>query len=188
MAIPGTVTAAGVDAPTYERGEVWMPGNQKRDNTYYKERLEREHPAIYRDLVAGKYNSAREAFIAAGLKKPRSPLHELKNAWGKATTAEQRDFLRWLRARYKVATAPATSLSTTSARRTVDVDRRIENWAKVRIREIMDRRRMTHGDVMDELGFKRLNASLARALARGDRIRQEMITPLKDWLDANKAI
>lgn len=73
-------------------------------------------------------------------------------------------------------------------RHPVAVDRRLEAWAKLRIREIMDRRRMTHGGVMDELGFKRLNTSLGRALERGDRLQPNLIDAIEEWLEANKAI
>lgn len=65
-----------------------MPKPQKRDKDYYLERLEREHPTIHADYLAGKFPSALKAFEAAGLKKHRSRLQELKNAWQKATIAE----------------------------------------------------------------------------------------------------
>jgi hypothetical protein len=165
-----------------------MSQNQKRDNAYYKERLEREHPAIYRDLLAGKYKSDREAFIAAGIRQPRSRLHELKNAWEKATTTEQSDFVGWLSARHGVTTTPASTPVAASARGPVAVNRRLEGWAKSRIQKIMDRRRMKNRDVMDELGFKRLNASLGRAIARGDKLQPDLIEALEKWLAANIAI
>lgn len=165
-----------------------MPKKQRRDNAYYKERLQREHPAIYLDLIAGKYSSDREAFIAAGLKKPRTPLHELKNAWGKATAVEQSSFLRWLKARHgsKTTLTPASSSPPTPG--PVAVDRQLEAWAKRRIHEIMALRRMSYSDVMDELGFKRLNASLGRALARGDKLQPDMIDAIEKWLDTNTAV
>lgn len=165
-----------------------MSQNQKRDNAYYKERLEREHPAIYRDLLAGKYKSDREAFIAAGIRQPRSRLHELKNAWEKATTTEQSDFVAWLSARHGVTITPASRAAPGTTSGSVAVNRRLEDWAKLRIKQIMDRRRMKQGDVMDELGFKRLNASLGRALARGDKLQPEMIDAIEKWLEANKAV
>lgn len=165
-----------------------MSNKQKRDNAYYKERLEREHPAIYRDMLAGKYSSDREAFIAAGLKKSRTPLHELKNAWGKASAVERSNFLRWLKAQHASKTTPTLASSSPSPSGLIAVDRRLGAWAKRRIEEIMLRRRMTYSDVMDELGFKRLNASLGRALARGDRLQPDMIDAIEKWLDTNTAV
>lgn len=187
QAIPGTLTAPVVGASICRARGDRMAKKQKRDNSYYKGRLQREHPGIYRDLVAGKYGSDREAFIAAGIKKPRTPLHELKNAWGKATAAEQRNFLRWLSARPGATTTPA-SIASPPPTTPVAINRRLEGWAKARIQVIMDRRTMSSGDVMNELGFKRLNPSLGLALARGDRLQPEMINAIEEWLDTNKAV
>ncbi|MGB3815992.1 MAG: hypothetical protein WA950_22450 [Shinella sp.] len=58
-----------------------MTKQQKRDRAYYEERLKRDHPAIYAELINGKYQTVTEAAIAARLKKPRTRLLELKNAW-----------------------------------------------------------------------------------------------------------
>lgn len=58
-----------------------MPKKQNRDNAYYEEGLMNEFPATYYDLQAGKHRTITEATIAAGLKKPRTRLHELKNAF-----------------------------------------------------------------------------------------------------------
>lgn len=73
-----------------------MPKTQKRDSAYYEERLKNEFPLVYADLRAGKHKTITEAAIAAGLKKPRTRLQELKNAWVKASSSEQGDFLLWL--------------------------------------------------------------------------------------------
>jgi len=73
-----------------------MVKKQVKDNAYYEERLQREHPSIYVDLKAGKYRTVSEAATAAGLKQVRTRLHEMKNSWLKATTAEQMEFLRYL--------------------------------------------------------------------------------------------
>lgn len=75
-----------------------MPKKQKRDNAYYEERLKNEFPTIYADLKAGRHRNVAEAAIAAGLKKPRTRLNKLKNAFDKASKAEQADFLSWLQA------------------------------------------------------------------------------------------
>lgn len=46
---------------------------QKRDNDYYLDRLRSDHPAIYADLRTGKFKNPSEAFLAAGLRKRKSP-------------------------------------------------------------------------------------------------------------------
>lgn len=65
---------------------------QKRDNQYYLERLKNEHPSIYADYQMKKFKNAAEAFVAAGLRKPKTPLDALHAAWNKATTAEKDAF------------------------------------------------------------------------------------------------
>lgn len=50
---------------------------QRRDKAYYEERLIREHSSVYADFIDGKFGHVTEAAIAAGLKKPRTRLHEL---------------------------------------------------------------------------------------------------------------
>lgn len=48
-------------------GRVMMK-KQKRDKAYYEERLIRDNPGIYADLVDGKHAHVTDAAIAAGLK------------------------------------------------------------------------------------------------------------------------
>lgn len=65
----------------------------KRDKAYFLSRLEREHPAIYRQQQRGNFDSANAAFIAAGLLSPRKPANALMRAWRKASRADRREFL-----------------------------------------------------------------------------------------------
>lgn len=71
--------------------------------------------------------------------------------------------------------------------RVVNTARRLTPRAKKRIATIMDRRRLKMGDVMSELGFKRLNASLGNAL-KGTRVNAGMVAPLQKWLDDNGSV
>lgn len=164
-----------------------MPKEQKRDNAYYEQQLKRRFPALHSDYRAGKYSSLREALIAAGIKQPRSRLHELKNAWLKATSAEQREFLRWLRIHGGIAAIPPGTARGPGSH-PIAVDRRLEAWATSRIKVIMAKRNLTMGAVMHEMGFKRLNPSLGLALARGDRLRPDVIAALENWLMVNKGV
>ncbi len=59
---------------------------------------------------------------------------------------------------------------------------------KNRIEEIIAKRHLKVGDVMAEMGFKKLNASLGRALHREDRLQPDVIMALEKWLAANASV
>ncbi|MDR5012042.1 hypothetical protein RGK87_23710 [Agrobacterium fabacearum] len=144
--------------------------------------MKNEFPLVYADLKAGKCRTITDAAIAAGLKKPRTRLHELKNAFEKASGFEQTEFLRWLAAKI----APSSATGTTGSM--IAINERLSPAAKHRIEEIIAKRRLKVGDVMAEMGFPKLNASLGRALRRGDRLQPNVIAALQKWLAANAAI
>lgn len=162
-----------------------MATKQVRNSAYYEERLKRDHPAIYDDLKGGRYRTVADAAMAAGLKKPRTRLQELKNAWVKADAREQREFLQWLAARGAV---PSPTRSPPSSSSSITIDRRLTKAASRRIEEIMSKRRLRPGDVMAEMGFSRLNASVGMALARGTLLQPHVVTALEEWLDAHASI
>ncbi|RXT54872.1 hypothetical protein B6S44_14830 [Bosea sp. Tri-44] len=152
-----------------------MPKPQKRDNTYYLDRLKRDHPKIHADYLAGKFLSALQAFEAAGLKKRRSRLQELKSAWQAASSAEKVEFLRWL----KIAAGTPTVATSSPP---IAIDGLLQPWAKARIREIVKAKCLTSADLMQELGFERHDTSLFRALARENRITPDLVIALDKWL------
>lgn len=164
-----------------------MPKQQKRNNAYYERQLMRRFPTIHSDFLAGKYSSLRDALIAAGVRKPRSRVHELKNAWNKASKAEQREFARWLRTQIGATAIPSVSAGGGPVR-PIAVDRRLEAWASSRVEIIKAKRGMKMGEVMHEMGFSSLNASLGRALARGGRLQPDLLAALEIWLRANERI
>ncbi|WP_444462238.1 hypothetical protein [Rhodobacter capsulatus] len=65
---------------------------QKRDNTYYLERLRREHPQIHADFLAGKFKNITEARKAAGQIKVKTALEKLEEAWTEASAVERDTF------------------------------------------------------------------------------------------------
>ncbi len=162
-----------------------MPKKQKRDNAYYEERLKNDYSTIYADLKAGKHKTITEAAIAAGLKKPRTRLQELKNAFNKANKSEQTAFLGWLAAKGHLI-APSSTTGTASA--TIAINGKLLPATKNRIEEIIAKRHVKVGDVMAEMSFPKLNASLGRALHRGDRLQPDVIMALEKWLAANASI
>lgn len=68
------------------------------------------------------------------------------------------------------------------------MDGRLLPAPKKRIEEIVAKRRLRVGDVMAEMGFPKLNASLGRAFHRGDRLQPHVVAALQKWLAANAAI
>lgn len=163
-----------------------MAKQQKRNKAYYEERLLKDYPAYYADYINGKYRTITEAAIACGLKTSRTRLLELKNAWQKASANERREFENWLHAQYGITTPhPVTTSSTNPP---IAIDRRLSPWAKSRIRAIIAKRHMRKGDVMHEMGFKKLDASLGRALGSDNRLKPAVLVALEAWLNANKHI
>jgi len=64
---------------------------------YIEERLQRDHPKVWKEYLGGQYKSARQAGIAAGfVNSGHDPLKRLKNYWDKATTKQRKEFLAWI--------------------------------------------------------------------------------------------
>lgn len=158
-----------------------------RSNAYYLARLRGEHPAIYADYQAGKFKNASAAIRAAGLKKVPSPLDALRKAWVKASTADRATF------RADIGCIPATptpamgsvSASPTGPMRVnpIHVGGHLTPATAQKLRAVMAARGLKIGQVMSELGYPPLNASLGRALARGSLIHdQHLLDALEKWL------
>jgi hypothetical protein len=164
-----------------------MPRKQDRSNAYYLRQLELRHPDVYSEYLAGKYASLREALLATGIRKSRSRLHEMKNAWLKASAPERKEFDRWL----STQTGAGSKSSGTPrllAGPPIAINRRLEPWAKSRITMIMKKRRLSMGEVMVELGFPSMNGSLGLALNRGARLQPDVLAALERWISDNAAI
>jgi hypothetical protein len=133
-----------------------MPKTKKRDSAYYLKRLQKEHPHIHAELVAGKLPSVRAAAIKAGLIHLPRPLTLLMREWKKASIKERREFMDW------IAGTTATSPSPPGL---VDRDGQLSAAAIRKIEAAMAVGRMRHGDVMEELGYSRLDPRLGMAMA-----------------------
>lgn len=105
----------------------------------------RDHPAIYAGLIAGKYQTVTKASVAAGLKTPRTRLHELKNARSKLGNSKRRDFLAWL--------AAMGSLPKGTSQTSITTGRYLLPATAARINQIKTKRGLTTGDIMGEMGF-----------------------------------
>jgi hypothetical protein len=165
------------------RGAFFIAPSSKRDNAYFLRRIEVEYPAHFLDYRSGKYRSVAELRRATSLISPRTALHELTNAWRKASAAQRDTFLLSV----GIGSAPgAAALSSIAP--PIAIGRRLEPWAKDLIKKIMTARRMRPGDLAVELGLKRLNASVGNALKGKSRLDATTIAALKGWLDANAAV
>lgn len=172
---------------------------QKRDNRYYLERLRCDHPSIYVDYQAGKYPSAAAAFIAAGLRKQRSQLDQLELAWAKASQSERDAFKTFIGcvAANSMNSAPVTGTASPSGipfpaptTAGVGVALHIDGYLSAdtvaHLKKVMSHRNMKMGDLMVELGFKKLTPSLGLAINQGSRVKdQHLIDALEDWLKKN---
>jgi hypothetical protein len=159
-----------------------MHVSTKRDNAYYLERIRFDHPAVYADYAAHIHKTVTAARRAAGMIAIRTPLHELKRAWGTATERQRREFASWTG---WPTTMPATVRPPTKV---LHRDGVLLPWAIARIRKVMLARRLRMGAVMTEMGFKALDASLGNALHGTTRVRTEVIVALGRWLKSNRSI
>jgi hypothetical protein len=70
------------------------PGNSR---LYIEERLQRDHPKVWKQYLNGEFKSARQAGIAAGfITDSHDPLKRLKSNWAKATSKQKKEFLSWI--------------------------------------------------------------------------------------------
>lgn len=64
-----------------------------RGKAYTVSRLQRESPELFEKVKAGEL-SANAAAIQAGFRKKKTPLDNLRSAWGKASEEERETFLQ----------------------------------------------------------------------------------------------
>lgn len=156
-------------------------GILKRDNHYYLKRLRDLRPDIHADLISGKISSVAEALDVSGIKPRRTALQQLQSAWSKADPSE-RDTFRQMIGCVSTSAGQMTGSVSVSTGRPVHVERRLTPAAIAQITAIMTRRNLRMGQVMTELGFSPLNVSLGNALARGTKLRPEVLDRLEGWL------
>jgi hypothetical protein len=151
-----------------------MAKKKKRDSQYRLERLERDHPAIYKDYLDGKYRSVRQAAAAARLIRLPTGLDELKRGWKKTTRAEQAEFARWVRARMP---KPAAALPVAI----VDVDRRLTLEARRFLALWLLERDSKPGRLMEELGASLHDTRLSGGI-KGQPLPPDIIPLLQSWM------
>lgn len=147
---------------------------KKRDSAYYRERLRRAHPQVYRDLVAGRYPSVRQAAAAAGLVRLPARLDALKREWRRASRSERRAFVDWVKAGTPAKRRPPKSIAYPDGRLRLDVARFLSNW--------LTSRKARPAQIMKEMGLSPLDTTLAFAISDNGSIRKEAIDKLRPWL------
>lgn len=165
---------------------------QKRDNAYFMDRMTRERPDIHTDYQAGKFKNQTEAFIAAGLIKPRSQFDTLKSAWAKANPTERDAF----KVMIGCATAPVaavrptpTGVSSSGGPQSLRPGKQhLRPALRTAISASMHQRGLTTGDIMREIGEKPLNVSLGQALNNDWKIRDELFVKLEKWVAENQPL
>ena len=159
---------------------------QKRDNAYFMDRMMRERPDIHADYQAGKFKNQTEAFIAAGLIKPRSQLNHLQSAWAKATPTERDAFKVMIGcATASVAAVRPMNTGVTLANAPQPVrpgKRHLTPALENAIRTIMDQRGLTTGEIMRQIGEKPLNVSIGNALHQAWRVSDDLFFKLEKWV------
>jgi hypothetical protein len=163
----------------------------KRDNKYFLDRLAAEQPHVYADYLAGKFKNISAAVVAGGLRKAPSGLDALNSAWARATPAERDAFqmqIECIKPSIDQEAGPTATATIVSNAGTISLKNKtyLTSSQEEAVRGIMARRKMRNGDVMRELGFTALDASLARALFRGSSLREEMLTALDAWITRNQ--
>jgi hypothetical protein len=149
--------------------------SRKRDSKHYLKRLERDHPAVYADHLAGKYKTVRSAASAAGLIHLPTRLDALKREWKKATAVQKVEFLRWVKSEVAKAKGAGTGpIADSKGRLRADVATFISRWL------LANRARPAR--IMKELGFSGFDTTLFAAVSRRDRLRREVVDKLAPWL------
>jgi hypothetical protein len=163
---------------------------QRRNNEYYLQRLKKDHPGLYRDVLAGRVTVNKARQLAGNLGATRTRLGELKNAWLKGSPGERAEFLKWAGLiTSPPAPAPAAPTAAPSLPPAFDSNGVMAAWVRRRIPEIMSRRVLTPGGLADELGIKRLDQSVMTAVRLGTRIRSSAVAlAVEDWLTKNSSV
>jgi len=148
---------------------------KKRNSAYYRRRLEKEHPAIYRDLLSGKYPSVRKAAAAAGLIHLPTRLHALKREWIRASPVERAEFGRWIRtgapAKRRLA---VPTIADREGRLRPNVRSFLSLWVKTN--------KTTPGRIMEAIGSTNYDWRLSCAIYKGERLPNDVLAKLGSWL------
>jgi hypothetical protein len=83
-----------------------MAKPKDRSNTYWLNRLERDHPKIFARLRSGEVPTVRAARLQAGLLRQPTRLEKLVRDWARLSSSQRAEFLQWVRSTQKSAAEP----------------------------------------------------------------------------------
>ena len=144
---------------------------KRRDRKYYKDRLEKEHPALYAKVRSGEL-SVRAASAKAGLIHLPTRFDALKREWKKASGAERSEFGRWLK----------TTLPKRAPKPIADTGGILRPDVRVFLQGWLSCYGSRAGRIMKVMGFKVFDPTLNSAIVGGHALRSEVIPPLTLWL------
>ena len=144
---------------------------KKRDREYYKGRLTKDHPALLAEVRSGGL-SVRAASAKAGLIRLPSRVDALKREWKKANSAQQVEFVKWLKA----------GALKRVGRPIADADGRLRSDVRAFLSHWVESHRSKPGRIMKEIGFSGFDYTLSWAISDGHALRPAVIPKLSDWL------
>lgn len=156
----------------------------RKDNAYYLNRLRRDFPQVYADHLSGKHRTVRDARRAAGILSERTPLHELNNAWRKASAVERQAF----RASIGSSSGPPAPSSGSHPPSAVDIHGHLTPGAVARIEQILSRRKIDLKAARAQMGLSPHNQALSMAIIRNWKINAPTAARLDAWLAANISV
>lgn len=152
-----------------------MSKPKKRDAAYWRGRLERDFPALAEAVARGDM-SVNRACIEVGLIRQPTRVAALKRAWERATAAEKREFVAWVKGDRKPKKATAADL--------LDHDGLLKPKIVAKLEHHMNSRHLRRGQVSEAMGLKRLDPRLGMALARRTTAKPspDFLSRLADWM------
>lgn len=83
-----------------------MAKPKDRSNSYWLNRLERDHPKIFAMLRSGEIPTVRAARLRAGLLRQPTRLERFIREWDRLSTAQRGAFLQWMKSTQKPVAEP----------------------------------------------------------------------------------
>ena len=161
-----------------------MAKKKLRGNAYLLGRLEREHRSIYDELMGGRIASVRQAALLAGLKSPPSPLNGLKREWKKASAADHKEFLGWVRRGRGVAST-TTPAARSSPEPITGTDGRLLPEVVERMVCVMALKGLKRAGASADAGLAAYDYRFPRALDRKEETAPEVVRAIESWLLRN---
>ncbi|CCQ72725.1 hypothetical protein [Magnetospira sp. QH-2] len=147
-----------------------------RGSSYWLGRLSSEHPSIHARVKSGEIPSVRAACIQAGLIKKLTPLDILRREWMKASEEHRAEFLEWAKSTSGNGPTKKTDL--------VGPDGYLTGQTVARIKFLIAARGQNQADVMEFMGYKRLDRRLGLAMKGNWPPTRDFVEQVQRWIDS----